>query len=231
MALLLCVETSTPVCSVALFNDTKFIGGIEIAEPNMHASMLAPIVKQVMHEANYSLTDVDAIAVSAGPGSYTGLRVGVATVKGICYALQKPLIAVSTLQSLASILVDQTGENKNILYAPMIDARRMEVYTALFDENNNVVIPPMAHVLDQHSFETHLHRYQIIAGGTGAEKSLSVIQHPNFKVLPNINCSAKGMINAAYKCWLNNQFESAAYFEPFYLKDFVGTVPKSKVVS
>jgi tRNA threonylcarbamoyladenosine biosynthesis protein TsaB len=168
--------------------------------------------------------------VSKGPGSYTGLRVGVSTAKGYCYALGIPLIAINTLESL--VRAQELGEREQAttsLYVPMLDARRMEVYCAVFDSHVNMIRQTEAKIIDETSFVDLLDDNEIYFIGNGAAKCKSLITHHHAKFLDNVLCSSKGMVDAAFEAFQTKHFDDTAYFEPFYLKDFVGTTPKKLV--
>lgn len=227
MAFILCIETATEVCSVALFNKNELLVLNEINEGNMHASALTGLIEKTLKEAELTLNQLDAICVSKGPGSYTGLRVGVSTAKGLCFGLNIPLLAVNTLQSMAGVYMHQNPNNAQAICA-MIDARRMEVYAAIYNSNLEEINPTQAIVIEEYSFEEQLNQGQIIFIGNGAAKCKSTITHANAVFVEEITCSALGLGKPAYQMFLENKFEDTAYFEPFYLKDFVATIPKSK---
>lgn len=227
MAFILCIETATEVCSVALFNKNELLVLNEINEGNMHASALTGLIEKTLKEAGLTLNQLDAICVSKGPGSYTGLRVGVSTAKGLCFGLNIPLLAVNTLQSMAGVYMHQNPNNAQAICA-MIDARRMEVYAAIYNSNLEEINPTQAIVIEEYSFEEQLNQGQIIFIGNGAAKCKSTITHANAVFVEEITCSALGLGKPAYQMFLENKFEDTAYFEPFYLKDFVATIPKSK---
>ena len=227
MVFILCIETATEVCSVAVFGKNELLVINEIKEGNMHASALTMLIEKTINEANISLKQLNAICVSKGPGSYTGLRVGVSTAKGLCYGLNIPLLSVNTLQGIAGFYMQQNPNNK-IPLCPMIDARRMEVYTALFDFNLHEVMPTHAAVIDEKSFIDELNQHPILFLGNGAEKCKSTIINPNAVFVDGVQCSAAGLGQLAYQQFLSGKFEDTAYFEPFYLKDFVGSVSKKK---
>ncbi len=227
MAFILCIETATEVCSVALFNKNELLILNEINEGNMHASALTGLIEKTVKNAGLSINQLDAICVSKGPGSYTGLRVGVSTAKGLCFGLNIPLLAVNTLKSMAGVYMHRNPDNKEAICA-MIDARRMEVYAAIYNSNLEEINPTQAIVIDEHSFEEQLNQGQIIFIGNGAAKCKSTITHSNAVFVDDVKCSALGLGKPAYQLFLEKKFEDTAYFEPFYLKDFVGTVPKSK---
>lgn len=227
MAFILCIETATEVCSVALFNNNELLVLNEINEGNMHASALTGLIEKTLKEAELTFNQLDAICVSKGPGSYTGLRVGVSTAKGLCFGLNIPLLAVNTLQSMAGVYMHQNPNNAQAICA-VIDARRMEVYAAIYNSNLEEINPTQAIVIEEYSFEEQLNQGQIIFIGNGAAKCKSTITHANAVFVEEITCSALGLGKPAYQMFLENKFEDTAYFEPFYLKDFVGTIPKSK---
>lgn len=231
MCFILCIETATEICSVAVVSENGVLSLCENHEGNAHASKLTLLIDESVKKAGISLKQLDAIAVSKGPGSYTGLRVGVSTAKGLCYSLEKPLIAINTLQSLAEVFLTTNGKQRtaNGKLIPMIDARRMEVYCAVYDEYLNEVKSTEASIIDERSFENELSRGEVYFFGNGSAKCKAVLTHPNAVFVDHIECSAAGMQNLAVKAFEQKQFEDVAYFEPFYLKDFVGTVPKPKI--
>ncbi len=230
MTLVLSIETATPVCSVALAKDSQVLAIKESTKKNSHAEIVTVFIDELIKENQVSFKDLDAVAVSKGPGSYTGLRIGVSTAKGICYALDIPLISVNTLQSLA-IGASQDYKmdgNLPVLFCPMLDARRMEVYCAFFDINNHEVRETKAEIIEPDSFQTYLESNKVIFFGDGADKCKEVIQHPNAVFLDNEFPSAKNMAGIALEKFNKQQFEDVAYFEPFYLKDFIAGAPKVK---
>jgi tRNA threonylcarbamoyladenosine biosynthesis protein TsaB len=226
MGLILCIETSTEVCSVCLSKDGIAVTTKEINEPNKHASLLSPLIDEVLKTSGHTFNQLDAVAVSKGPGSYTGLRVGVSTAKGLCYGLDKPLIAVPTLQALAALAQKQISTENSYLLIPMIDARRMEVFTATYNHLLEETTATHAHIIDENSFASQqLSSYFF---GNGAAKCVATLTHPNLHYVANIQCSASGMSALAEAAFEEKRFEDVAYFEPYYLKDFVGTTPKNK---
>jgi tRNA threonylcarbamoyladenosine biosynthesis protein TsaB len=227
MAFILCIETATEVCSVALFDKNKLLVLNEITNGNMHASALTGLIQKTISEANITLKQLKAICVSKGPGSYTGLRVGVSTAKGLCYGLNIPLLSVNTLQGIVGVYRQQNPSNKFVV-CPMIDARRMEVYAAIFDYRLQELKPTEAVIINEKSFEKELNEQQIVFIGNGASKCKSTIIHPHAIFIDGIKCSTLGLGELAYQQYLENKFEDVAYFEPFYLKDFIGTTPKNK---
>ncbi|MEI7663042.1 MAG: tRNA (adenosine(37)-N6)-threonylcarbamoyltransferase complex dimerization subunit type 1 TsaB [Bacteroidota bacterium] len=241
MALILCLETATEVCSVALFRDETLLGLKESSARNVHSSMLTVFIESLAKESGIGLPGIDALAVSMGPGSYTGLRIGVATAKGLCYALDKPMIAISTLQAMA-VGMEHEIKNKNydwagdirypgpqFLFCPMIDARRMEVYCALYDSRFREMEQVRAEIIDPDSFGALLSRGRVIFGGEGAEKCKPALEsHPNALFLDGFRASARHMQPLAAAKFNQGDFENLAYFEPFYLKDFVAGKPRVK---
>ena len=228
MANILLIETATQVCSVALSIDGKIVSVKEQSGQNLHASNLTLFIEEVIQSAALTYPDLDAVAVSKGPGSYTGLRIGVSTAKGLCYALEKPLIAIETLRMMAAGFAAEYPGYPGLI-CPMIDARRMEVYTSIFNSNLDVVEPTSAKIIDEESFSDLLSQHKITFIGDGAAKCAEALQAPNaaFNDL-NYN-SSKYMCALAHEAYLSGSFEDVAYFEPFYLKDFVVTQPKSKI--
>ena len=217
MALLLSLETSTSVCSAALHDSDKLLAFAELHREQSHASKLAVLVDNVMKLANTRMADLGAIAVSSGPGSYTGLRIGVSTAKGLAYALSIPLIAVETLALMAH-QVQRFAPLESVL-CPMIDARRMEVYCLLW--SHGVVIEPVsAKVIEEGSFARTLEHGPVVFFGNGSDKCRPVIKHPNATFLPGVSPSASAMGPVAWRKWQANEVEDIAGFEPHYLKEF-----------
>lgn len=232
MALLLLIETSTTSCSVALAENETILACKEQNERNIHASSITLFVDEVLKSANKTIQDLSAVAVSMGPGSYTGLRIGVSAAKGLCYALDIPLIAVSTLEAMTSGIMSRNEELNVDLYCPMIDARRMEVYTAIFNDALEQILPIEAKIIDEFSFEELLKEKRILFFGDGAGKCQQLFADiPNAQFLPDFVNSAKDMAKLANQKFRSAQFENVAYFEPYYLKDFLVTQPKSNFSS
>jgi len=228
MAKILQLETATSVCSVALSIDGITTFSKEEIGRNLHASKLTLFIDEVIKSAGLAYGDLDAIAISKGPGSYTGLRIGVSTAKGLCYALNKPLIAIETLKMMAAGFAEQNTAYKGLI-CPMIDARRMEVYTTVFDNKLNVLEETSAKIIDENSFENFLTSQTITFIGDGASKcadtlntGTALFNYQNFNAAANMSA-------LAFKEFNLGNFEDVAYFEPFYLKDFVLTQPKKKV--
>lgn len=224
MSTILQIETATTSCSVALSRDRKLIDFKEINARNIHAEVITLYIDELLVNQNLTYNDLDAIAVSSGPGSYTGLRIGVSTAKGLCFALDKPLIAIETLEAMAYGVITADGfkQDENLLLCPMIDARRMEVYTALFDTSGNRVRETAADIIDEQSFSSYLANHKILFFGDGAEKCKSVLgANPNALFLDDFANSAIHLTSKAAQKFELHQFEDVAYFEPFYLKDFI----------
>ncbi|WP_407425489.1 tRNA (adenosine(37)-N6)-threonylcarbamoyltransferase complex dimerization subunit type 1 TsaB [Arcticibacter sp.] len=226
MALILQIETSTISCSVALAENGATIACKEASERNIHASSITLFIEEVMKSAGKGLSDLDAVAVSKGPGSYTGLRIGVSTAKGLCYALDVPLIAIDTLKAMASNREVNSGNAASLL-CPMIDARRMEVYTAVYDNVLNEIIPVSAKIIDENSFADLLDSRKMLFFGDGAGKCMEILgRKANASFITTFENSASDMSEEAFKRFNQQLFEDIAYFEPYYLKDFVATTPK-----
>jgi tRNA threonylcarbamoyladenosine biosynthesis protein TsaB len=218
MTLILGIETATKNCSVALFKDGVLMAEKQhMADGYTHAEQLTLFIEEVVNSAAISLKDVDAVALSKGPGSYTGLRIGTSTAKGLCYALEIPLLAISTLKAMAFAM---TESKKSAIYCPMIDARRMEVFSALFDKNNKEIRGVQADVVDEKTYAEFLEN-EVLFFGDGALKCKEIINHKNAKFIEGIFPSAKDIGILANTKFENKEFEDVAYFEPFYLKDFV----------
>jgi len=226
MSYILHLETATTVCSVALSYEGQLIASKEENKGFTHAEHLTIFIEDVLQMAGKSFAEIDAVAVSKGPGSYTGLRIGVATAKGLCYGLGKPLIGVNTLASLANGASFKQQQRINI--CAMLDARRMEVYTAIFDEKGNEIKATEALILDETSLNLELNSSEILFIGDGATKFKAICAHPNAKFDLAFQASAVHMIAIAYQKYQQKVFEDVAYFEPFYLKEFYSPVKKIK---
>ncbi|EOR95091.1 Putative molecular chaperone [Arcticibacter svalbardensis MN12-7] len=227
MALILQIETSTISCSVALSENGQTLSFKEAVERNIHASRITLFIEDVIKMANRKLIDLDAVAVSMGPGSYTGLRIGVSTAKGLCYGLGVPLIAIDTLQAMAASPKVNSGVG-DCLYCPMIDARRMEVYSAIYNAELVPISPIAANIIDEMSFSAILEKHKVVFFGDGAEKCIASIgNHPNAIFITDFTNSSVDHNVQAYTKFSAHQFEDLAYFEPYYLKDFVATTPKA----
>ena len=227
MSCILNIETSTNVCSVALSQDGVCLYEDVNMEGPSHAQVLAGYVKDAVSFADSHAIPIDAIAISKGPGSYTGLRIGVSEAKGVAYGRDAKLLSVPTLKLLTvPILLGHDELPEDALLCPMIDARRMEVYCALYDRALNEVVQTQALVIDSDSFKEYLDKQPIYFMGNGADKCVETIQHPNAHFIKNIVPRAKNMIPLAEMAMAKEQFEDVAYFEPFYLKEFVATKSK-----
>ena len=225
MAIILSIESSGNICSVALHKNGELLAFIESDEPNIHSQKLAVFIKEICAIQNIEINKLSAIAVSEGPGSYTGLRIGVSIAKGICYASKLPLIAVDTLQSLAnaSLIINEITIKKNALLMPMIDARRMEVYLAGYDLNLKKIINTKPIILDTAFYNSITQPTYVF--GNGALKIEKCNFNDNLIFIPEINFSAKHLGNIAVNKFISNQFENVAYFEPVYLKEFAVVLP------
>lgn len=237
MALILNIETSTEVCSVSISGDGKKLFQKESTEGLNHSEYLTVFIEELFQENNLRVKDLDAVAVSKGPGSYTGLRIGVSVAKGLCYALNIPLIAISTLESMAFYIAQNLHKyygglkDENLLFCPMIDARRMEVYTSLFNMKGEMIRTIEAEIIDEHSFEKELEKHKILFFGNGAKKCREKITRKNALFLGPEKASAQFMQSLSETRYRKKEFEDVAYFEPFYLKNFVATVPKNKFLN
>lgn len=218
MDLILSLETSTTVCSVALHDRDKLLASAEVHIEQSHASKLAVLIEEVKKLAGVGFDQLKAIAVSSGPGSYTGLRIGTSTAKGLCYSLQVPLLSVNTLELMA-YQVSKVNVN-NAWLCPMIDARRMEVYCLLTDASCSVIQPVEAKVIDENSFADQLEKNSIVFFGKGADKCQGVITHPNARFISGIYPAAASLGTSVADKFQRNEFEDLVHFEPFYLKEF-----------
>ena len=242
MEKIILIETSTALCSVALAEDGAVTAYRESSAPKAHASLTAVFVQEVLAERGVTLADCDAVCVSMGPGSYTGLRVGVSTAKGLCFGSGKPLLAVGTLNTLvaqsfspaeAEAIVEPrsglypsaAGENDGYRYiVPMIDARRMEVYAAVF-ENGKQITETAPAIIDENSYAEYLEQGPVLFIGDGAGKCADVIKHTNAHFC-QCHPKASAMLQPAIEAYRMQDFKDVAYFEPFYLKEFIAGTPK-----
>jgi tRNA threonylcarbamoyladenosine biosynthesis protein TsaB len=232
MALILGIETATSICSVALVKDGNIVAIRESVGTREHSAELTGYMSEVFAEAGFSYAQMDAVAVSMGPGSYTGLRIGVSSAKGLCYATDKPFIAIDTLKSLAwQALQALKAGNKpleNVLLCPMLDARRMEVYTAMYDQHLQVIENVNASIITEDAFNPFAGR-EIVYFGDGASKCQSVLGGKNnISFLDHINLSARSVCMLAEPEFEAQNFADVAYCEPFYLKDFIAGKPRVK---
>lgn len=228
MALILSIETTTEICSIAISNDGKCIHSIIDREKNAHSSKLIVYIEDAFQKLNLEKASLDAVAVSHGPGSYTGLRIGMSTAKAICYALDKPLISLSTLHALAYGYSEKIDiSEKEYFIIPMIDARRMEVFTCILNQNMEDIEPISAKILDENSFSEELNKPCFFIGN-GAEKCKDLFgNHPNAH-FPDVLASAEHLISMAEIAFQNNDFVNVAYCEPFYLKEYIAGKPNVK---
>ena len=221
---ILLIETSTEACSVAISLGDKVISQEYIKEPKAHASMLAPLIETTLKRCNIEVKDLDAVAVSEGPGSYTGLRVGVSTAKGICFGKNILLIGISTLTTLA-----YQSEGQYDLIVPMIDARRMEVFTATYNSDYQRINEIRPEILDENSFSDILSSNRVLFIGDGVEKFKNICNKENGS-FDTSSPKASAMATPAFEMWTKKEFKDVAYFEPFYLKDFVAGISKKSIL-
>ncbi|MFC2101214.1 tRNA (adenosine(37)-N6)-threonylcarbamoyltransferase complex dimerization subunit type 1 TsaB [Bacteroidota bacterium] len=232
MPFILSLETATSVCSVALAENDNLLSIRETHIKNSHSELITVFIDEVLKDSEIDVKSLDAVAVSKGPGSYTGLRIGVSTAKGLCYALDIPLLAINTLKSMAwgaAVALTEYPDKDQILLIPMIDARRMEVYSAIYDMQNNEIRETKAEIINDSSFDNYLGKYEIILFGNGASKCKELFNSKsNLNILDEFHPSSKYMIHSANNSFKLKQFEDVAYFEPFYLKDFIAGKPNVK---
>ena len=234
MERIILIETSTALCSVAFAENGEIVSYRESSAPKAHASLTAVFIQEALEERGLTLADCDAVCVSMGPGSYTGLRVGVSTAKGLCFGAGKPLLAVGTLDTLVAQAFASVSAGENVEYRyviPMIDARRMEVYTAVYEIAGNdarQITETAPAIIDENSFAEYLEQGPCLFIGDGAGKCADVINHPNATFI-QCHPKASAMLSPASAAYKEKRFEDVAYFEPFYLKEFVATVSKKKL--
>ncbi len=228
MALILCIETSTTSCSIALAKNGQIIALKENNEGLNHSVLAAPYVEEILKEYNIEVENLDAVAVSMGPGSYTGLRIGVSLAKGLCYGANIPLISIPTLQAL-TINAAAKVNDPEALYIPMIDARRMEVYSAVCKANGEQITDTEAIIVEPNFYEEHIKKGEVYLFGNGSEKTKEILTSPNIVFIDKIETSAIGCAPIAERKFKAGEFEDVAYFEPFYLKDFITTTPKKRL--
>lgn len=230
--MVICLETATNLCSVALCDRGGVVSLKESIESKSHASMLTIFIDEVLRENRIRARDLDAVAVGKGPGSYTGLRIGVSVAKGIAYAASLPLIAIETTISMfygITEMLDKGEEGGDLLYCPMIDARRMEVYNAVYDQDGKTVKEISADIIEEDSFSDIPENRRIIFFGDGAAKCKGVIKRKNIYFEDDFRISAAYMHKPVYEAINVNNFEDVAYFEPFYLKDFITSTPRKNI--
>ncbi len=227
---LLLIETATEICAVAVTEGPTIRAQRIHTQSMAHARLITVFIEQVLKEAGWDIQALHAVVLSKGPGSYTALRVGTSAAKAICYALDKPLIAVSTLQALAWAARDTYGSSSNVYYVPMIDARRMDVYTAIYDGHLQPISPPQPLTLEAHTFDTFLAQgYTLVFAGNGAAKYQELRSHPHAVFLDQLQCSAAYLAALGLEAFTKAQFESIAHFTPEYIKPPHITTPKKKL--
>lgn len=228
---ILAIETATKTCSVALIENGKSVALLEeTKEQYSHAEQLNPFIQDLLRNAGYQPKDLTAVAVGKGPGSYTGLRIGVSSAKGLCYALNIPLVAVPTLKAMAMQVKHWHKDLSGKLLCPMIDARRMEVYAALYDGALKEIRGTQADIVDEHTYAEYLRNQEVIFFGDGAAKCREVMEHQSHaSFVENINPSAVEVGLLGHEKLMRGEVEDVAYFEPYYLKEFVAGKPKKLV--
>ncbi len=234
MALILNIETSTEVCSVALARDGVVMHSRENLTGQNHAMLVTVFIDELLKESDLSMEQLDAVAVSGGPGSYTGLRIGVSVAKGICYASRLPLIAITSLEAMAHHVINLSDSYRipktdNTLFCPMIDARRMEVYTSFYDKTGKQIRGIQADIIDHQSYLPYLEHNSVLFFGNGAAKCREAINHPNAIFINGIVTLAENMIFLSERDFQLQKFVDVAYYEPFYLKDFIATIPVKNI--
>jgi tRNA threonylcarbamoyladenosine biosynthesis protein TsaB len=228
--MIICLETATPLCSVALCDDNGVISLKESNESKSHAAMITVYIDELLKEHDMKVSDLEAVAVSKGPGSYTGLRIGVSVAKGLAFGAEIPLIGVETTLSMyKGIKVKYYEDNMDTLYCPMLDARRMEVYYAVYDNTGDKIKDISAEIITENTFKSFPESKKIIFFGDGALKCKEVIRRDNALFDEDFIISASYMYRPALEAFKAKQFEDVAYFEPFYLKDFITTVSTKNV--
>jgi tRNA threonylcarbamoyladenosine biosynthesis protein TsaB len=220
MSRILCVDTSSFICSVSVFENLSLISSNSTEVEKSHSKLIIQLIDQSLKDAKIKINEVDAFAVSMGPGSYTGLRIGVSTIKGLCYSLEKPLISINTLEILSKSALNHINNYNDFFICPMIDARRMEVFTKMLDNDFNEVEKDKALILDDKSFNDIDGGKLIYFFGDGSNKFQKITNKKNFHFIDNIISSSKHMGELANIKYENNQFENLTTFEPFYIKDF-----------
>jgi tRNA threonylcarbamoyladenosine biosynthesis protein TsaB len=232
--MIICLETATNLCSVALCDNERLVSLRESFDTRSHASLITVFIDEILKEQGLKVSDLKAIAVSRGPGSYTGLRIGVSVAKGIAYASSVPLIGIDTTLSMFMGFKGKGGlENENtenLLFCPMLDARRMEVYCAIYDYTGNITRKISAEVITEESFIDIPESKKIIFFGNGADKCSEVIKRKNSSFSKGFTVSAAYMLVPAYQAFMGLDFENIAYFEPFYLKDFITSKPRNSIL-
>jgi tRNA threonylcarbamoyladenosine biosynthesis protein TsaB len=218
MGLILNIDTATETAHVSFAKDGQVLQSLTNTTQKDHAAFVQTAVQQLLSGAAFTLKDINAVAVTSGPGSYTGLRVGMASAKGFCYALNKPLILVNMLEVL-TVATQQFSTNQHLLFCPMIDARRMEVFTAMYNRSLNIVIEPCALILNENTFFTELEKNEIVFSGSGITKWKGICRHPN-ALFSMVYDFRPAMANLSFTHLLQHRFSNLAYTQPFYLKEF-----------
>jgi len=230
------IETATNICSVALSEGEKLLAIRESNEDRSHGSLLSVFMGEVLAEAGLKSGDLHAISVSKGPGSYTGLRIGVSAVKGFSYAIKLPVIGIDTLLALAigarstDTVKELITQHPDLILCPLLDARRMEVYSGFYTLSNSTFRKVSADIIDENSFKDILDSHPVCFFGNGAFKVKESLKHPNAFFVDGVEPSAKNMVPLCLDLYNKKEFEDVAYFEPYYLKDFVATIPKKKIL-
>ena len=227
--MILSIETATSICSVALHRNYQLLGSQTLMLEKSHSTHLAVMINQLLENCQVSMSELEAVAISKGPGSYTGLRIGLSTAKGLCYALDVPLIGVNTLKAMAYQLVDVPMQVD--FYCPMIDARRMEVYCMVLDKRFNVINDSWAQVVNKDSFDQWTKQGSMVFFGNGSQKCKEVLTGSNMLFMDNLLPVADSVGLLAGERFKQERFEDLAYFEPYYLKEYRTTVPKTKVIT
>lgn len=230
MSCILSIETSTSVCSVALSMDGEVLFEKASFDGPSHAALLGVFIEEALSVLKGKGKKLDAVAVSSGPGSYTGLRIGVSVAKGLCFGFGIPLIGIHTLDIMAATAIKENKSAAGSLYCAMLDARRMEVYAAIYDSSLKLVRETTADIVEADTYSPYLEKGKICFFGNGAAKCKSVITSPNAIFIEDIHPLAVNMIPLAEQAFAAGQFEDTAYFEPFYLKEFQATIAKNKVL-
>jgi tRNA threonylcarbamoyladenosine biosynthesis protein TsaB len=235
MTRLLCLETSTEVCSAAIVDEGQVVDYREDLSGQNHSRLLTVFINDLLISNHLNVSDFDAVAVSEGPGSYTGLRIGVSVAKGICYGTGIPLIAISPLEAMASHVIENIKNSKfsfqpGDLLIPMIDARRMEVFTAIYDLQLHEIMPVKAEVIESASFDQLAAESRLLVFGNGSGKCKPILNTSRYFYIDGVVASSLNMATLANQKFENKDFVDVAYFEPFYLKDFIATVPKNNIL-
>lgn len=226
-AYILQIDTATELCSVSLSLNGSTIHTIDASEPNLHASKITVFIDELLNQAQISYQDLSAVAVSKGPGSYTGLRIGVSTAKGLCYALDIPLLAINTLESMYSGYIENMEDKEELLFVPMLDARRMEVYLMVLDSLGNIIQHTEAVIIDNTSFTAYGDKKLCLFGSGAAKLKDTFATSAHINIDLNFKHSSAFLSKRAYEKFTQNDFEDLIYFEPYYLKEFIATTPKA----